>query len=146
MGYLTPSGDTADCRLPGKSPGQNTGVGCLFPSPGDLSDSGIEPMSPVSSALAGGFFTTVLPGTDSMGWGMVLKCGIKHIILLTFNFRDLKRFCTTCYADWHYFNFFFFFGCSGSLFWYMHFSLVAAWRLCCPHEILVTWDLRYVRS
>ena len=29
---------------------------------GDLPDSGMEPMSPVSSALAGGFFTTEPPG------------------------------------------------------------------------------------
>ena len=28
------------------SPGQNTGVGSLFPSPGDLPDPGIEPRSP----------------------------------------------------------------------------------------------------
>ena len=116
----------------GKSPGQNTGVGCHFPSPGDLSDSGIEPMSPVSSALAGGFFTTMPPGTDSMGWGMVLKCGIKHIILVTFNFCDLKIFCATCYADWHYFNFVCVCGCAGSLLWHMRFSLVAAGSLCCP--------------
>ena len=33
-----------------------------FPSLGDLSDLGIEPMSLASSALAGGFFTTELPG------------------------------------------------------------------------------------
>ena len=31
--------------------------GLLFPSPGDLPDSGIEPMSAVSPALAGGFLT-----------------------------------------------------------------------------------------
>ena len=31
----------------------------LFPSPGDLPNSGIEPVSP---ALAGGFFTTEPPG------------------------------------------------------------------------------------
>ena len=30
----------------------------LFPSPGELPHPGIEPMSPVSPALAGGFFTT----------------------------------------------------------------------------------------
>ena len=30
--------------------------------PGDLPDSGIKPASPVSSALAGGFFTTEPPG------------------------------------------------------------------------------------
>ena len=35
--------------------------GLLFPSPGDLSHLGIEPPSPASSALAGGFFTTELP-------------------------------------------------------------------------------------
>ena len=35
--------------------------GLLFPSPGDLSHPGIEPPSPASSALAGGFFTTELP-------------------------------------------------------------------------------------
>ena len=33
--------------------------GFPFPSPGDLPNLGIEPMSP---ALAGGFFTTELPG------------------------------------------------------------------------------------
>ena len=33
-----------------------------FPSPGDLFHPGIEPMSPVSPALAGGFFTTEPPG------------------------------------------------------------------------------------
>ena len=29
-----------------------------FPTPGDLPDSGIKPRSPVSTPLAGGFFTT----------------------------------------------------------------------------------------
>ena len=32
--------------------------GLPFPPPGDLPDPGIEPTSPVSPALAGGFFTT----------------------------------------------------------------------------------------
>ena len=36
--------------------------GFPFPSPGDLSDSGIEPASPTSPALAGRFFTTVPAG------------------------------------------------------------------------------------
>ena len=31
--------------------------GLPFPPPGDLPDPGIEPMSPVAPALAGGFFT-----------------------------------------------------------------------------------------
>ena len=33
--------------------------GLPFPTPGDLPDPGIKPMSLVSPALAGGFFTTV---------------------------------------------------------------------------------------
>ena len=36
--------------------------GLPFPSSGDLSDPGIEPMSPVSLALAGRFLTTEPPG------------------------------------------------------------------------------------
>ena len=36
--------------------------GLLFPPPGDLPNSEIEPESQVSPALAGGFFTTVLLG------------------------------------------------------------------------------------
>ena len=34
----------------------------LFPSPGDLSNPGIEPVSLVPPSLAGGFSTTELPG------------------------------------------------------------------------------------
>ena len=36
--------------------------GLPFPPPGDLPDPGIESRSPVSPALAGGFFTTDPPG------------------------------------------------------------------------------------
>ena len=36
--------------------------GLSFPPPGDVPDSGIEPMSLALPALAGGFFTTVPPG------------------------------------------------------------------------------------
>ena len=36
--------------------------GLPFLPPGDLPDPGIEPMSLVSPALAGGFFTTLPPG------------------------------------------------------------------------------------
>ena len=36
--------------------------GFPFPLAGDLPDPGIEPMSPSSPALAGGFFTTEPPG------------------------------------------------------------------------------------
>jgi len=37
---------------------QEYGSGLPFPSPGDLSDPGIEPASLMSAALAGRFFTT----------------------------------------------------------------------------------------
>ena len=52
-----------DCSPPGSSVpgiilGKNTGMGCHFPSPGDLPDPGIEAMS---TALAGGFFTAEPP-------------------------------------------------------------------------------------
>ena len=40
-------------------PRQGYWSGLPFPSPGDLPDSGIEPVSP---ALAGGFFTSDPPG------------------------------------------------------------------------------------
>ena len=43
-------------------PRQEYWSGLPFPFPGDLPDPGIEPMSPVSPALAGGFFTTEPPG------------------------------------------------------------------------------------
>ena len=39
-------------------PGKNTGVGCHFLLQGNLPDPGIEPVSGMSPALAGGFFTT----------------------------------------------------------------------------------------
>ena len=37
---------------------KNSGVGCHFLPPGDLPDSGIEPVFLTSPALAGRFFTT----------------------------------------------------------------------------------------
>ena len=43
--------------------------GLPFPPPGDLPDPGMEPMSPMSPALADGFFTTAPPGKliESLG-------------------------------------------------------------------------------
>ena len=43
-------------------PRQEYWKGLPFPSPGDPPDSGIEPASPASPALAGRFFTTEPPG------------------------------------------------------------------------------------
>ena len=46
-------------------PRQEYWNGLPFPSPGDLPDPGIEPVSPESPALAGVFFTTEPPGKPS---------------------------------------------------------------------------------
>ena len=49
--------------------------GMPFPSPGDLTNPGIKPMSLVSAALAGEFFTTVTPETLYDVYG----CRLIHI-------------------------------------------------------------------
>ena len=46
---------------PWNFPGKNAGLGYHFPFPGNLPDPGIESESPVSPALAGGFFITEPP-------------------------------------------------------------------------------------
>ena len=43
-------------------PRQEYWSGLPFPSPGNLLNPGIEPASPASPAMAGGFFTMVSPG------------------------------------------------------------------------------------
>ena len=47
-----------------------------MPSPGDLPDPGIEPVSVTSSALAGGFFTT------STAWEAQRIVGVQQICVL----------------------------------------------------------------
>ena len=47
-------------------PRQEYWSGLPFPSPGDLPEQGIEPMSLASPALAGKFFTTEPPGKISL--------------------------------------------------------------------------------
>ena len=59
--------DLMDCSPPGllcpwDSPSENTGVGCHFLLQGDLPHPGIKPVSLMSPALAGRFFTTEPPG------------------------------------------------------------------------------------
>ena len=54
---------------PWGSPGKNIGVGCHFLLPGDLLHPGIKPTSPVSPALAGGFFTSEPPGNCTAAIG-----------------------------------------------------------------------------
>ena len=41
--------------------------GLPFPTPGDLPDPWIEPISPASPAFVGGFFISVLSGELEMG-------------------------------------------------------------------------------
>ena len=45
----------------------------VLPTPGDLPDPGIEPMSSASPALGGRFFTTELPGKSPNDNTMVLN-------------------------------------------------------------------------
>ena len=47
-------------------PMQEYWSGLPFPSPGYLPNPGIEPKSPVSPTLTGGFFTIVPPGKPSL--------------------------------------------------------------------------------
>ena len=47
-------------------PRQEYWNGLPFPSTGDFLNSGIEPMSPASSALAGGFSITEPPGKTKL--------------------------------------------------------------------------------
>ena len=55
---LQPYGPSPTWLLcPWDSPGKSTGMGFHFPTPGDLTDPGIEPASLTSPSLAGGFFT-----------------------------------------------------------------------------------------
>ena len=61
-------GDPMDCSWPGSSAmgfsrqEQEHWNGLPFPTPGDLPDPGIEPMSLVSATIAGRFFTAKPPG------------------------------------------------------------------------------------
>ena len=61
--------DPMDCSLPDSSVHgifqEEYWSGLPFPSPGDLPNPGIEPLSLMSPALAGGIFTTVPPGKPS---------------------------------------------------------------------------------
>ena len=60
--FLTPRSEACHAPLSMEFPRQEYWSGLPLPSPGDLPDPGIEPVSPVSAALAGGFFTTGSPG------------------------------------------------------------------------------------
>ena len=67
-------------------PRQEYWSGLLFPSPGDLSDPGIKPISP---ALAGGFFTTEPPGKPDGTVPLAYSKPIKEIGEL--GAREMRR-------------------------------------------------------
>ena len=58
-------------------------TGLLIPSPGDLSDPGIEPVSLTPPALGGRFFNTRPPGMPDIAYMWTLK-ERTNIILLTY--------------------------------------------------------------
>ena len=69
--------------------------GLPFPSPGDASDLGIEP---VSTSLAGGFLTTEPPGKPlhiSMVEGKLLYTVLYFTFTLTFQFSSVTQPCPT---------------------------------------------------
>ena len=62
MFFVTPWTVAHQAPLSMEFPRQEYWTGLPFPILGDLSDPEVESMSPVSLALAGGFFITVPPG------------------------------------------------------------------------------------
>ena len=77
--------------MPGSSvyeiPGKQSGVGCLFSPPGDLSYPGIEPASPVSLALQADSLPTEpsLWFSTIVSWFCQVLLGIQHTPRLVFN-------------------------------------------------------------
>ena len=71
-----------------------------FPTPGDLSHLGTEPLSLASPGLAGGFFTTVSPGKPHSENKIqtVLSKGIFHLCILggSLPMSGSLLFCTHC--------------------------------------------------
>ena len=65
--------------------------GLPFPSPGDLPNPGIEPVSPASPALAGGFFTTGPPA----------GCQTDHVAAVARPLAPFKRSQTAQLSVWH---------------------------------------------
>ena len=73
--------------------------GLPFPSPGDLPDPGIKPVSPLSSALAGGFFTLNHQGSPPLGQRVLRINSHVHITLLIVMLVHAKWGTNCC--QWH---------------------------------------------
>ena len=59
---VTPWAVARQAPLSMEFPRQESWSGLPFPTPGDLPDPGIEPLSSAAAALKGGFLTTEPPG------------------------------------------------------------------------------------
>ena len=86
--------DPMDCSPSGSSVHGIFQAGILewlpLPTPRDLPDPGIEPESPASPALAGGFFITELPGKPSDNRHLHVTCGLtKPTHLHCYSFRRI---------------------------------------------------------
>ena len=80
--------------------------GWPFPTPGDLPDPGIEPTSLASPALAGGFFTTDLPGKpevytpskSSYGWLYTEKFYLISKNIIQRHLHDIYLYSNSIFA------------------------------------------------
>ena len=90
-----------DCSLPGFS---DPGIfwarileRVAIPTPGDLPDPGIKPVSLVSPALAGGLFTPAPPGKPSVVWrwadGELEAAAVTRHLRFTCGGSELFFFC-----------------------------------------------------
>ena len=71
--FVTPRTIACQAPPPMEFSGQKCWRGLPFPSPGDLADPGIKPMSPVSPALAGRFFITTTTWEAPREWISLAK-------------------------------------------------------------------------
>ena len=67
--FVTPWTVATSLLCPRDFPGKNTGVGCHFPSPGDLPNPGIKPRSPAFQADT---LTSEPPGCNFINKRMIL--------------------------------------------------------------------------
>ena len=81
---------------------QENWAGLPFPSPVDLPDPGIEPTSPVSPALTGGFFTTepyYLNTETTTSWYVIHSFSyVLSINVFSVNLTKFLSHCVYCFA------------------------------------------------
>ena len=91
--------DPMDCSLPGTSihrfPKQEYWNGLPFPSPGDLPDPGIKPMSP---ALVGKFSTTEPPGKPIHVCIYIYVCVCVYICVCVYRYNFMRMVYVCIYT------------------------------------------------